>query len=140
MHYLVFAIVDEPTEEAVKAVMEEHGGGRHWDWYRCGGRWDGYFQGDDEMKARETHDGFNFDDKNDQAATNCIRVSEIGERVPYAFVEGYYFVPRDHYDEFEPNERGGYGAIVETKGYEGRYRDALAKHPDGWVVVVDAHN
>jgi hypothetical protein len=41
MHYLGAVIVDEPTEEALDKAMEGQKDS-HWDWYRPGGRWDGW--------------------------------------------------------------------------------------------------
>lgn len=66
MHYLGFVFVNEPTEAAVEMAMADYQN-IEWDWYQCGGRWDGYLLGEDEMKARQTHNGFNFDDANKSA-------------------------------------------------------------------------
>ena len=44
-------------------------------------------------------------------------------------------------DEYQPSKhRAGWGAIVETPGWEARYQAALVKHADEWAVVVDVHN
>jgi hypothetical protein len=142
MHYIGYVIVDEPTEAKVAEAMEDHKG-TDWDWYRCGGRWDGYLLGDEEMKKRATHNGFNFDDANNCAERNSCKVSELSpdKPLPYFFVADYDFVPREHYDRFAKSDLGlGYGAIVETPDYEERFRAALAKHADKFIVVVDAHN
>lgn len=141
MHYLGFAIVKSPTEEAVKEAMDDFHE-RHWDWYRCGGRWDGYLGGDEEMKRRETHDGFNFDEGNNCAARNSVRVSDYAGDAPHFFVtpDGYW-IPREHYDEFVKSPHGErYGAIVPTPEFESRWEQAKAKFSDHFFVVVDAHN
>ena len=131
MHYVGFVFVDEPTKEAVAAAMEDHGvdNGRHWDWYRCGGRWDGYLLGEDEMKSRETDNGFNWNH----------------DGAPHFFVEGYYFVAKEYYNEYELStwstpEKPNYGAILPTPNFATRYEDAIKRNPDKYVVVVDAHN
>lgn len=144
MHYMGYVFVAEPTKEAVAEAMEDHGGenGDEWDWYRCGGRWDGHFGGEEEMKRRETDNGFNFADMNDNAERNCKKVSELDpDNPPYFFVAGYHFVPKEYYNRYEPSRHGkGYGAIVETPDFMTRWKAALAEHGDKWVVVVDIHN
>lgn len=145
MHFMGFVFVKEPTVEAVKAAMEDHGGdnGGKWDWYRCGGRWDGYFGGEDEMKSRETHNGFNFEDRNNDAARNAMKVADLkpDHEPPYFFVSDYSWVPKQYYNEFEKSKHGsGFGAILDTPHFADRYADALKANADGWVVVVDAHN
>lgn len=141
MHYMGYVFVDEPTRAAVETAMRDHKG-EHWDWYRCGGRWDGHFDGEEEMKRRETDNGFNFAEHNNNVERNCKRVSELDpEKPPYFFVAGWYFVPKQYFNEFERSSSGkGYGAILETPHYLDRWRAALAEHSDQWAVVIDAHN
>lgn len=141
MHYVGFVFVDEPTVRAVADAMEPHKGD-HWDWYRCGGRWDGYFGGEAEMKSRETHGGFNFDEKNNNPERNAKRVSELGEiKAPHFFVSGYDFVPRTYYNAYEKSpHHSGFGAILETPHFNDRWQKALADNREKWAVVVDAHN
>jgi hypothetical protein len=142
MHYRGFVIVDEPTEEAVDKVMRLHGGedaGEKWDWYRCGGREDGYLISDAEMMARNTHHGFNFDETNNSAERNSCQVSELpaDRRQIYFFAVDWSWVSRETYVEgylaggsrFEPNAE-----------FKKQFDQALADHPNSWVVVVDAHN
>jgi hypothetical protein len=146
MHYLGFVFVDEPTEAAVEKAMEHHKD-EHWDWYRCGGRWDGYFLGETEMTARETHNGFNFDDKNKSALNNAVLVKDLKpDQRPAFFVAGYDFIPKEYYNAYErspyPSQSGKqfYGAILPTPDFEQRYLEALEANKDKWCVVVDAHN
>lgn len=141
MHYMGYVFVAEPTDEVVKEAMEYHKG-KEWDWYRCGGRWDGHFHGADEMKSRETHQGFNFDDKNDDASRNCKAVKDLDpEKPPYFFVADYHWIPKEYYNEYHKNDSGKYyGAILETPHFFERWADALEKYSDAYVVVVDAHN
>src|SRR5436309_1173200 len=100
MHYRGFVFVPEPTEEAVAEAMKEHGGhdaaGDEWDWYRCGGRDDGYLQGDAEMDRRETHNGFSFDVSNASARRNSCKASDVpmDRRQVYFFVVAGNWVER----------------------------------------------
>lgn len=141
MHYLGFVFVDQPTKEAVAEAMEDHKDTK-WDWYRCGGRWDGYFGGDEEMARRATDNSFNFQPRNDDASTNFCKVSELpADKRPHFFVVDYCFVPKEYYNEYEKSPHGDfYGAILPTPHWEERWQAALVKHADKFVVVVDAHN
>lgn len=141
MHYIGFVFVDEPTDDAVKAAMQEHYE-RKWHWYRCGGRWDGYFGGEEEMKRRKTHNGFNFESENNSASRNACRVNELPpDKIPYFFIADYNWVPKKYYNEYVKSSYGDYyGEIVKTPDFEKRFREAIAKYKDKWVVVVDAHN
>lgn len=141
MHYLGFVFVDEPTNEKVAAAMEDHKN-EYWDWYRCGGRWDGYLAGPEEEKRRETSGGFNFGEQHDQASRNFCRVADLPpDKKPHFFVSGYDWVPREYYNKYEKSPHfDGYGAILETPHWEDRWKAALEKHKDDFLVVVDAHN
>lgn len=146
MHYLGFVFVDAPTKEAVAEAMEGHKDSK-WDWYRCGGRWDGYLQGPEEEKARETHSGFNFDDKNDDPARNAVLVKDLRpDQRPHFFVYSYHYIPKEYYNEYERSPGLGrdgkqyYGAILPTPDWEARFAQAKEENKDKWCVVVDAHN
>ena len=137
MHYRGFVFVDEPTEEAVAKAMEGYGDGHKWDWYRCGGRYDGYLQGDDEMKRRETHNGFNFDDSNKSAARNSCKVRDIpaDRRQVYFFVANWSWVEREMFVDGYPSGRIEHNALFDVQ-----LSQAITENPDKFVVVVDAHN
>ena len=140
MHYLGFVFVNEPTEAAVETAMAYHKN-IEWDWYRCGGRWDGYLLGEDEMKARQTHNGFNFDDANKSAGRNSCLVKDIPEgKEPHFFVSDYDFVPKQYYNKYFENDRGSFGAFLDTPKWRERYNAALAKNTDKYIVVVDIHD
>ena len=141
MHYLGFVFVDEPTNEAVAAAMADFKD-REWDWYRPGGRYGGYFGGEVEMKKRQTHDGFNFEDSNESAAANCIKVADLPEgRTPYFFISEATWVPQEYYNDYEKSPIGDYyGAILPTPDFKKRWKEALEINKDKYIVVVDAHN
>src|SRR5215472_14171450 len=78
MHYRGLVIVNRPTDRAVKKAMAPHGfdgGGSRWDWWRVGGRFDGYLQ--KEEAARATHGGHNFDPSHQDIARNHVRVADL---------------------------------------------------------------
>lgn len=142
MYYLTVVFVKEPTEEAVAKALEEFKNS-HWDWYRIGGRWDGWLQGEEEMKKRETDHGFNFAPENRQISRNFCKVKEHRwEETPHIFVdsERSYFLPRTYYDEFALNISGRYGDIVDTPHWQVRWEETLAYYRDDFAVVVDIHN
>lgn len=145
-HYLGLVFVKNPTLEAVTEAMADHEGDK-WDWWRPGGRWDGWLQGEEEMAKRETDRGFNFSKENEQVSLNYCRVSELPvDRIPFFFVSGWYWVPREHYNEWEisphatTDELTHYGAILPTPHFQERWEKALWDHASDWMVVVDAHN
>ena len=150
MHYLGFVFVDEPTKEEVAEAMAPFED-KEWDYYRCGGRWDGYLLGEEEQRLRETQNGYNFGGTHDDPSKNCARVSEIPPgKDPYFFVTKRYFVPKRHWSDHEPRLKDGipyvydgetmYGGVVDTPNWEERYKEALEVYKDKWVVVVDIHN
>ncbi len=150
MHYLGFVFVDEPTKEKVEEVMVFYKDDE-WDYYRCGGRWDGYLQGEEEQRLRETNNGFNFGDRHDQPSRNCVRVADLPEgKEPYFFVTKRYFVAKTYYNRHDVRMKDGKlhvfegeivcGGVVETPYWEERYKQTLEAYKDKWIVVVDAHN
>ena len=62
-----------------------------WDWYRVGGRWDGWIT---RTKVESQDNGFNFGEKHEDLAKNSISVEEYLEsiakndedRIPYAVI------------------------------------------------------
>lgn len=153
MHYRGFVLVSEPTDEAIAAAMEPHREGYnedtdeffgHWDWYRAGGRYDGYLVSDEEMKARETDNGFNFQPENKRADRNCCLAKDVpsDRRAVYFFVADGKWTKRESYDANAPSkwDEGGKGAFVETHGFGDMLDAALAANPEHWVVVIDAHS
>lgn len=140
MHYLGLVIVKEPTKAAVDEAMAEFHE-KHWDWYRCGGRWDGWLT--DEEAARQTSKGFNFAPENDNPTRNSCLVRDLpaNKRPHFLVTPDGYWIPREYWNEFEKSPYGlGYGAILPTPDFEARIEAELAKHPDAYAVVVDAHN
>lgn len=144
MHALGFAIVPERTEQALDAVMLPHKEtydeatetlSGHWDWWRPGGRWDGYLVSDEEMKARETDSGFNFAKENQDIGRNSCLASEVpaDRRSPYFFVTPDGWTQRESYNHTE--ER-----FERLADYDARLAQALTAYPNHWVVVIDIHN
>lgn len=153
MHFLGIAIIKERTREALDQAMapfDERDGGNpngEWDWYRAGGRWDGWLEGEEEVKRRETHGGFNFDPANDDVERNsCLaRDFPFSRGAPYFFlVDGAWIAKKTRNpdwdyekhgfrDEANPFERP-------TEDYDLQFAEALRKNPDAWAVVVDVHS
>lgn len=132
MHYRGFVFVDQPTDDALQAAMAPHID-EHWDWYRPGGRWDGYLVSDVEMKARETDNGFNFSGANKRIDRNFCLVSEVPEdRRQIAF-----FVLDGHWIDREPWNGS---TFVTDEEYEAKLARAMGENQSRFVVVVDAHN
>lgn len=148
MHYIGYVFLEKPTDEALDEAMAPFGPGsetsQNWDWFRAGGRWDGFFEGQEEMDKRGRDHGFNFGAENEQISKNCIQAKYLLSRneVPYFFVfDGKWFT-KEMWDDDAPSpyKEVVTGAFVPTPDYEARYRSTLAENLELWVVVVDAHN
>ena len=89
-----------------------------WDWYRVGGRWDGWIQG----TVRESADrGFNFSVQHEHVHNNIIKVSKFIEMVKSS-------------DDNENNPDGPPFAIVTPKG------EWCQRGEMGWWAVVTDEN
>lgn len=143
MHFRGFVIVDELSEDAVNAAMAPFQD-KEWDWWRIGGRYDGYFEPEDVAKARETSRGFNFDAVNEQLAHNNLPAKDVpaDRRSVYFFVEGGGWSECERWVKGKEHAKweGADGGYVEYPDFQERLSAALARHPEGFVVVVDAHN
>src|SRR5687767_4893841 len=105
MHLMGFVVVTEPTNEAVDKAMSRFEG-EHWDWYRPGGRWDGYFQSFEERARRQTHNGFNFDPINEQIDNNTVKVRDLPQdKKPYFLVVDGEWHEKESYQPNVPNPK-----------------------------------
>ena len=132
MHYAGFVFVTEPTDAALAAAMASFYE-KEWDWFRVGGRWDGYLVSDVEMKDRETHNGFNFDPANkDISRNNCLAqdLPDDRRRVAFFVADGQWMARKEWNGE----------AWTERETFASDLERALAEQPDRYVVIVDAHN
>lgn len=144
MHFLGFVVVDEPTRAAVEQVLAPFEG-EHWDWFRAGGRWDGYFKGEDEMKRRETHNGFNFDPANDCVESNAVLLKDVpaNKFTPYFVAFDGQWHERETYRADVPNPEypnSGIGSLVKNPNWEELLKILKETFPNRYVVVVDIHN
>jgi hypothetical protein len=146
MHYRVFVIVNELSDILVHGAMRPHEG-EHWDWWRPGGRYDGYFEPEDVAKARETQNGFNFEPQCETLEHNHIAVRDWDKlpdnrRSCYAYVEGDEWHECERWVEGKEHAKweGADGGFVRYPEFEADLAAALARHPEGFVVVVDVHN
>lgn len=103
-----------------------------WDWYRVGGRYDGYVRGE---IAESTDNGFNFDDRHETVDNNLTLVTELLERWPdscsYAILtpDGKW-VSRDSPDDFRGKPEDDWREEA---------RAVLADYPDHYALGVDCH-
>jgi hypothetical protein len=102
-----------------------------WDWYRIGGRWDGWITDN----PRSSDNGFNFD-KEHESIENNIATTEITlakNKIPHAIVT----------PDGEWHERGemGWFAVMtnERPDWGDRTRDLIRKYGGHRLVILDAH-
>ena len=102
-----------------------------WDWYRIGGRWDGWITGNE----RESDGGFNFGVQHETVAHNIATTEQALERdkIPHAIVT----------PDGEWHERGEmwwFGIMLtESDGWDVEAKAILAKYPGHRIVILDAH-
>lgn len=143
MHAVGFVIIPELTWAAVDAALLpfdqnnydelSHPVSGKWDWWRICGRFDGYLVSEKEMQRRQTHNGFNSDSSNEQLERNYCVAKDIPahRQNAYFFVVGDQWVDRD--DSGQTPDSG------QSRDFDEQLRNALAGHPDWFVVVIDAH-
>jgi DNA-binding transcriptional MerR regulator len=102
-----------------------------WDWYRVGGRWDGWITGNEQS----SQDGFNFDARHETLENNTATTEEAlaANKIPHAIItpDGIW------------HERGQMGwwavLITENDKWDDEAKSILARYPRHRVVIVDAH-
>lgn len=145
MHYRGLVFVERPVRSLVDDAMQPFGPeseNAHWDRWRPGGRYDGFLQ--NEMEARATKGGFNFDPVNESVERNCAVASGMtdAQKNVYFFVVNGEWVARQYWDDNAPNDWSldGKGNFVENPLFRARLDVAILDHQNYYVVVVDAHN
>lgn len=102
-----------------------------WDWYRVGGRWDGWVC--DNKKQSEN--GFNFDTKHETIENNHALTDEMirKDKIPFALVT----------PDGKWNEKGkmGWWAVVsdENSNWPKDAKELLGEFAGHQVVILDAH-
>ncbi len=102
-----------------------------WDWYRIGGRWDGWITGNEQ----ESDGGFNFGPDHETVANNIATTKQALKRgvIPHALIT----------PDGQWHERGRMGwwanLITENENWEQEARELLAHYPRHRVVILDAH-
>jgi hypothetical protein len=102
-----------------------------WDWYRIGGRWDGWITGNEQS----SDNGYNFAGCHETIENNMATTGEALDRnlIPHAIVtpDGLW------------HERGQMGwwanLITENENWDQEAKDILARHPGCRIVILDAH-
>jgi hypothetical protein len=116
-----------------------------WDWYRIGGRWDGYISDAPNLVIEGNEGGFNFDACYETVERNNIKASELLDfylrnedntsRVPFAMVtiDGEWI---------QKGSMGWFGMSHDDKP-EATWRDCvkeqLMANPESYVVACDLH-
>jgi hypothetical protein len=102
-----------------------------WDWYRIGGRWDGWITGNEQS----SDDGFNFDGRHETVANNIATIKQALKRnvIPHAIIT----------PDGEWHERGQMGwwamLLTENGNWDSDAKKILARYPGHRLVIVDAH-
>ncbi len=102
-----------------------------WDWYRIGGRWDGWATGNE----KPSHRGYNFGPEHESVANNLAATEQALQRgiIPHAIVT----------PDGQWHERGKMGwfavLITENDDWDAQAKDILACHPGQHLLILDAH-
>jgi hypothetical protein len=102
-----------------------------WDWYRVGGRWDGWITGNEQS----SEGGFNFGAQHETLANNTASTEHViaQDKIPHAIIT----------PDGEWHERGRMGwwanLLTENEDWDSDAKAILALYPGHRVVIVDAH-
>ena len=112
-----------------------------WDWYRIGGRWDGYLT---KIAAESEDGGFNFDDKHETIDKNMITVEKHIENVKEDFINHACFGLLTKEGEWlERGDMGWWGTVKDEKtttDWQEEYIKVLQNQlKDDYIVAVDCH-
>ena len=102
-----------------------------WDWWRIGGRWDGAVIND----PKTSENGFNFDDKHEQASHNMCLVSSVDGHLPHAII-----TPLGEW--YEHGEMGYWGMEfheMPEEEWEVIAKSIYKKYSDHMAVGIDCH-
>lgn len=110
------------------------------DWWRVGGRWDGWIFGiEREEASSDGEGGFNFGAEHQKLENNCRRVSEIPIDDPY-YVPFAIITPEGEW--IEKGSMGWWGIIRDETSdaqWHETVKTVLAKYPEHLGVAVDCH-
>jgi hypothetical protein len=138
MHYVIHVFTEpggsvedamEPFRERYESDADDAEWVGEWDWWVTGGRWEGYFGGQNALQALE------------------VPAAKTPFASPYAYLtlDGKWlpkevYVPEGFPDPAPENpDRKGY--FREVEGYEEQYKAYLAAVPaDTMVTTVDIHS
>jgi hypothetical protein len=106
-----------------------------WDWYRIGGRWDGWISEAPEMDDGEG--GFNFSRRFESLERNAVvaSVASEKERIPFAII-----TPDGKWHE--KGNMGWWGIVMDEKddkAWETEAKRLYAESSDHIAVCLDAH-
>ncbi len=102
-----------------------------WDWYRIGGRWDGWITANEQS----SDNGYNLGRRHESIENNIATTEEALKRdvIPHAII-----TPDEQW-----HERGemGWWAILRTENenWDQQARGILSDHPGCRIVILDAH-
>ena len=102
-----------------------------WDWYRIGGRWDGWITGNEQT----SDGGFNFGPGHETVENNVATTEQALKRaiIPHAIIT----------PDGEWHERGQMGwfaiLITENDDWEAQAREILLSYAAHHLVILDAH-
>jgi hypothetical protein len=102
-----------------------------WDWYRIGGRWDGWITGNQQS----SDNGFNFDKKHETIENNIATTESAlaSDKIPHAIIT----------PDGEWHDRGDlwlFGLTdIELQKCHEKLCKLLRKYPGHRLVVLDAH-
>ena len=126
-------------------VFSQYNPASKWDWWRVGGRWDGFFGGEEEMKNRESENGFNFNDSHQDISKNCAPVgSLLDENGSLSGVLGcppFAIVSQDG-RWYEKGKMGWWGIVIDEKAamdWKTQVEAILKENFDCVAVIVDCH-
>jgi hypothetical protein len=102
-----------------------------WDWYRVGGRWDGWITGNEQS----SENGYNFGPQHQAIENNMATTEQALERgvIPHAIItpDGVWH---------EHGQMGWWGIMItENAGWDAQAKEILTGYPGHRLLILDAH-
>ena len=98
-----------------------------WDWYRIGGRWDGFLTDNEQ----NTENGFNFDDKHETLKNNMIKIKDLIKKIKQK-------KEKDEYSTYAILTKDGEWASKGKMGWWGMSSDDKEDWPETYLKVLRA--
>ena len=126
-------------------VLTQYSPHSKWDWWKIGGRWDGFFGGKEEMNKRSSNNGFNFGNEHSDLSFNSAPVKSLLDENGHLDekLTGPPFAIIDSKGRWaEKGDMGWWGMVADEKEedeWKTQVETILNENLDCTAIVCDLH-